>query len=475
MKHDISTPRIAPYARISDSDEERAPGLDRQLRTVMPLIASRGGDPTHEYVDNDKSAFKEDVIRDEGFEPWLADFIAGENDGIAAFDLDRLFRQPLDLERVIKAYCHAYRKQGRQKPVLWLPAMSLDLTDEDGQTIARMLVAVANQASAKTSKRIVTFYRDEALKGKIFSPYPAFYRNKDGSINEDKAVIAHKAIADVFAGIRPTTIAEEWRKNGITTARGGRVVSETVRRILIAPGIAGLAVYKGEILLHDNGEPIEREDGGLIDVATWRALCELLKPRRDRNRPTKGLLSRTLRCGRCGSYMVHMRKNDTFFTYNCRSQDSGGCGLTAISGPRLEEQITCLVLAYLDQPIEAAEPEVAPGTARLDEVTAKIAELMTAYRAGDMSGSIVFPSIKELEDEQKKLRSQVAQQVRKAKHVTSAAEEWPTLALERKQAILDELFEAIVIAPAKNVRIKGVQTVYDENRVTVVWRQPSKS
>lgn len=474
MKQDVSTTLVAPYARISDSDEQRAPGLDRQLRTVMPLIASRGGDPTHEYIDNDKSAFKEDVIRDEGFEPWLADFIAGKNDGIAAFDLDRLFRQPLDLERVIKAYCHAYRKQGRQKPVLWLPSMSLDLTDEDGQTIARMLVAVANQASAKTSKRIVTFYRDEALKGKIFSPYPAFYRNKDGSINEDRAVIAHKAIADVFAGIRPTAIAEEWRKLGITTARGGRVVSETVRRILIAPGVAGLAVYKGEILLDDNGEPIERDDGGLIDVDTWRALCELLKPRRDRNRPTKGLLSRTLRCGRCGSYMVHMRKSDTFFTYNCRSQDSGGCGLTAISGPRLEQQITGLVLAYLDQPIELPKSEPNAGTARLKEVESKIAELMTSYRTGEMSGSTVFPSIKQLEDEQRELRVKVAQRVRAERTTTTASLEWPALAFERKQAVLDELFEAIVIAPAKQVRMKGVQTKYDPERVTVFWKSAKK-
>jgi hypothetical protein len=133
------------------------------------------------------------------------------------------------------------------------------------------------------------------------------------------------------------------------------------------------------------------------------------------------------------------------------------------------------VLAYLDQPIEAPESDSAPDTARLDEVTAKIAELMAAYRAGEMSGSIVFPSIKELEDEQKKLRSQVAQHVRKAKQVTSAAEEWPTLPPDRKQAILEELFEAIVIAPAEGVREKGRQTKYNENRVTVVWRQPITS
>ncbi|MEZ0111667.1 site-specific DNA recombinase [Catenulispora sp. EB89] len=470
MKRDNSTPLVTPYARISDTDEERAPGLDRQLRSVLPLIEARGGVATREYIDNDKSAYKPEVIRDEGFEPWLQDFIAAKNDGIAGWDLDRIFRQPTDLERVIKAYCDAYFKQKRPKPVLWLPSMSIDLTDEDGQMIARMLVNIANHSSAKTVKRVTNFYRDEALRGNVFSNYPAFYRNADGSINEDKAVITTKAIADVFAGMRPTAIAEEWREKCITTARGGRVTGETVRRILIAPGIAGLAVYKKELLLDKEGQRVKRADGGLIDVPTWEALCELLKPKPDRRRPTRGLLSRVLRCGRCGSKLVRAPKSDHYFTYNCQSKDAGGCAGLGISGPRLDQQITALVLAYLDQPIEASEPEVAPDTTRLDEVTAKITELMTAYRAGEMSGSLVFPSIKELEDEQKTLRSQVARQVRKTRQVTSVAEEWPTLAFDRKQAILDELFEAIVIAPAHGVREKGRQTTYDENRVTVVWR-----
>jgi hypothetical protein len=168
--------------------------------------------------------------------------------------------------------------------------------------------------------------------------------------------------------------------------------------------------------------------------------------------------------------LVRAPKGDHYFTYNCQSKDAGGCAGLGISGPRLDTQITDLVLAYLDQPIEVLEEETVDHSERLNEIAAKMAELMAAYRAGEMSGSIVFPSIKELEDEQKKLRSQVAQQVRKTKHVTSAAEEWPALPLDRKQAILDELFEAIVVAPAKNFRAKGVQTTYDENRVTVVWR-----
>ena len=434
---------------------------------MHPLIASRGGVATRDYLDNDKSAYKPEVIRNEGFEPWLRDFIDNKTDGIAGWDLDRIFRQPTDLERVIKAYCHAHFKEGRPKPILWLPSMTLDLTDADGQTIARMLVAVANQSSAKTVKRVTDFYRDEALKGNIHSNYPAFYRNPDGSINPERAVIALKAIEDTFLGVRPTAVATEWREHGITTARGGRVTGETVRRILIAPGIAGLAVYRREILLDKDGKPIKRNDGGLIDEATWRALCEKLKTTPGRlRRPTKALCSKRARCGLCGSGMVRTRKSDTFFTYSCRSVDSGGCAKVAISGPQLDKQITALVLAYLDQPIDAPEEKPFEGQTRLDELSAKIAELMSAYRSGELSGSVVFPSIKELEDEQHALQAQAAKYVRMKRKITTAADEWDHIGLERQQAILDEIFEAIVIMPAS--KPKGGK--YEEARVKPVWR-----
>ncbi|MEV8545633.1 recombinase family protein [Streptomyces sp. NPDC051572] len=462
--------RVSPYARISDTDEERAPGIDRQLRTVHPLIASRDAVLTRDYTDNDKSAYKPEVFRDD-FEAWLTDFIDDKNDGIAAWDLDRVFRQNTDLERVIKAYCDSYLKQKRPKPVLWLPSMTLDLTDPDGQTIARMLVAVANQSSAKTVKRVTDFYRDEALKGKIYSNYPAFYRNKDGSINAEKAVITFKAIEDVFAGVRPTAIADEWRTKNITTARGGRVNGESVRRILIDPGIAGLAVYRKELLIGEDGKPIKRADGGLTDETTWRALCKELETKPGRRRkPTRALLSKFLRCGLCGSRMVRTRKTDTYFTYSCQSVDAGGCARVAISGPKLDKQITALVLAYLNQPIEAVEEKPFEGQARLDEVAAKIAELMSAYRAGGLSGSVVFPMIKDLEDEQKVLQSQAAKHVRIKRKVTTAADEWDDIGLERQQAIIGEVFEVIVIMPASNPK----SGVYEAERAKPVWRSPEQ-
>jgi hypothetical protein len=165
--------------------------------------------------------------------------------------------------------------------------------------------------------------------------------------------------------------------------------------------------------------------------------------------------------------MVRTRKTDTYFMYGCQSVDAGGCARVAISGPRLDKQITALVLAYLSQPIDAVEEKPFEGQVRLDEVTVKISELMTAYRTGAMSGSIVFASIKELEDEQKVLQAQAAKHVRMKRKVTTAADEWDHIGLERQQAIIGEIFEVIVIMPASNP--KG--GVYEAERAKPVWRR----
>lgn len=459
--------RVSPYARISDTDEERAPGIDRQLRIIHPIIAPRGAVATRDYIDNDKSAFKPNVVRDD-FEAWLQDFIDNKTDGMAVYDVDRAFRQPMDLERVIQAY-EAAAKKGRPT-IFWTRSASFDLTTGDGQAMIRVLVTFANKSSKDTVRRVSDFYRDHALNGKIYNNYPSFYRNKDGSINEERAAIVLKAVEDVMAGVRPTAIAADWRSQGISLARGGHIAGETVRRILISPSIAGYAVYRRELLLDDEGKPIKRLDGGLIDETTWLILCDKLKttPGR-RNRPTKALLSKKIRCGLCGSSMVRIRKSDTWFGYACRSEDSGGCAKVAISGPRLDKQITDLVLAYLNEPLETEEHAPFDGQRRLDEIASKIAELMAAYRSGELSGSLVFPSIKELEDEQKALQTQAAKHARTNRRITTAADEWEHIGLERQQAIIDEIFETIVIMPAAKGGKKGV---YDEERVKPEWRSP---
>lgn len=456
--------RVSPYARISDTDEERAPGVDRQLRIVHPAIEQRGGKPTRDYVDNNKSAFDPGVYRDD-FEQWLQDFEANRTDGIAAYDVDRVFRQPMDLERTIKAYVVAAKK-GRPT-VFWVKDGSFDLTSTDGQAMIRVLVTFSNKSSGDTARRTTDRYRDEALQGRTYTNYPAFGWNMDGTLN-GHAPLRRQAIQDVAAGVRSLTgIAEQWRNAGILTVRGKQWRQSAVRRMVLAPRNAGFVVYQEQMLHDADGLPIKGTWEPLIDEETWRAACAAINGRAKRSpRRTKSLLSGIAVCGKCGYGMVRVNRGNGRYSYGCRSRDSGGCASVAINGNRLDEQIIGLVKAYLRGRKIEAKDDLFPGEARLEEVGSKIAELMAAYRTGDLPGSVVFPNIKELRSEQQELQAAKDQHTGKQHRAMTVEGMWPEGDLEKQRAICRELFEAIVIAPC------GRTGLYEEDRVEPIWREP---
>lgn len=454
--------RVSPYGRISDSEEERAPGIDRQLRIVYPLIKRNGGTPTREYIDNDKSAFKVGVVRDEGFEPWLQDFIDNKTDGVAAFDLDRLWRQPMDLERVIRAYCHAYFMEGRPKPVLWLPSMSIDLTDEDGQFIARTLCNVANQASGKTVKRVQSFYLDEAKKGKVYNVRAPMGRNKDDSINEAEAELLRWAKNEAFAGIPPTRMAEELRARGFTTKNGGRITGNGLRKMLLNPANAGIAVYKGKPLRDESGNYILRQCEPIWSIEEHELLTETLSSRGVGRKPAKSLCGGIAVCGRCGYGMVRMPRKNGRYSYNCRSKDSGGCASVSINGNRLDAMITELITRLLkDQEVEQSND--VPGAARLAEIAQQRQAALDMWASKQISDGDFLAMKDKLDEERKTLQVQVNQVRRRKRATLNVAEEFPNLPVLKQRAIIKTFIKAIVIAPAKD------NYSYDPSRISIVY------
>jgi hypothetical protein len=157
--------------------------------------------------------------------------------------------------------------------------------------------------------------------------------------------------------------------------------------------------------------------------------------------------------------------------YMCRSTDSGGCAKVSIKGPELDDQIRDLVLAYTKgREIETHE-EPWTGQERLDTVTSKIAELMEQYRTEQLSGSIVFPQVKQLEDEQRQLQANRGQYTRTTKKATTIPGEWPDWDMDERRAVIQSVLEAVVIKP-------GGQGGwgYRPERVVPVWsEEPSRS
>jgi hypothetical protein len=102
------------------------------------------------------------------------------------------------------------------------------------------------------------------------------------------------------------------------------------------------------------------------------------------------------------------------------------------------------------------------GQARLDEVNAKVTELMEEYRTG-LSGSIVFPMIRRLEDERNELQAEQANFTKmKARKQVTLTGEWDDLDLHEKRAVIQSVIEAVVIRPT------GRTGLYDSSRVDVI-------
>ena len=421
----------------------------------------RGWTLADTYVNNDVSAYQPKVVRPD-FERMLADLEAGAIQGIAVYDLDRLARQPADLERIISIY--------DRKPLVFATVQGdIDLSTPDGHTMARVMVAFANKASMDTARRVARQKLEKATNGIGFSNYRPFGWNEDRlTLNEPEAEILRQAARDVFVGTGLFVICGHLNRKGIRTVRGNIWKTHAMRRVLRAPRIAGFAVYQGELLTDSAGNPVRGKWQPILDEETWRAVDSILGNTKSRvERKPGGLLTNIARCGKCGTGMIVARKKGTFY-YLCRSTDSGGCAGVGISGPRLDAQIKALLSAYLDEEIQAPQP-VWEGQARLGEVSAKIAELMEQYRTG-LSGSIVFPMIRRLEDERNDLQTEQASfnKIKARKQVTFAGE-WDDLDLYAKREIIQSVIEAVVIRPT------GRTGLYDPTRVDVIPLQCNQS
>jgi DNA invertase Pin-like site-specific DNA recombinase len=70
--------------------------VQRQVEDCRKLASERGWVVAEEYVDNDVSAYS--GKRRPSYQRMLADMAAGERDAVIVYNLDRLHRQPAELE-----------------------------------------------------------------------------------------------------------------------------------------------------------------------------------------------------------------------------------------------------------------------------------------------------------------------------------------------------------------------------------------
>jgi len=152
-----------------------------------------------EYFDNNLSASKRDVVRPE-YERLLSDIRQRRVDVVVVWDIDRLTRQPLQLEPFAET-CEA-------------AGMTEDIHTVSGPValpFARIRGAVVAEAARKTAERVARKKIELAQAGPYHGGSRPFGYERDGvTIREDEAVLIREAAQRILEG----SLTEQSRGTG---------------------------------------------------------------------------------------------------------------------------------------------------------------------------------------------------------------------------------------------------------------------
>ena len=202
--------KAAIYVRQSKDDKHDELGISRQRQQCIALCETKGW-PWAEYADNDTSATSRKPRK--AYRQMLTDIRSGAINAVVVYHLDRLHRQPIELEQFIDlADAHKLK--------LASVSGDVNLGTDNGRLIARITGAVARAEIERKSQRMKDRYAQDRELGKPYGAARAFGYTRDHHLDPAAAAAVREAYEAVLAGRSLYGIAQEWNAAGFTSARG---------------------------------------------------------------------------------------------------------------------------------------------------------------------------------------------------------------------------------------------------------------
>ena len=489
-----SVPTCDLYLRLSDLRTEEA--FDKRIAKLRALADAIGWEVFRVVIENDMtpsrdgkvrpaSAFKRRKIKTPsgrvelrvvrpGFREVLDDITTGRVNGLLAEDLDRTVRDPRDLEDLLDA-CEMTGASARSL------TGSLTLTNggtEAERSMARVMVAMANKASADTARRVADGRERNWGESYQGGPRPfGFVAATDTDphhrtllIVPDEAEIIRNAATDILdRGISLKAILRELRENNVPTSRGGQWNGRTLKQVLTKPAVAGLAVHKGKLKPAPWPAILERD--------VWERLCEKLNtppPSTNRGNEPKHLLTGIGKCGICNDgTTVKANGSGTL-----RGKKGYQCEKVAHIHRNIEHvdaAVEVLIIGYIDL---YAKDRLKPPTRKGIDVSALRAEAkrlrerkatqIRMHALGDLTDDELTTGMRTIRDRLSVVEAQI--------HASSepdpiaefrdkpAEAVWKSLTLPRKRAVVKLLVD-VTLKPTSR-RGPG----FDPDSLSIVWR-----
>jgi DNA invertase Pin-like site-specific DNA recombinase len=488
------------------ADDEKA--VSRQRQDCEAVCRAKGWSWT-EYPDNDRSAtnFKPRPK----YQLMLDQIRAGKVDAVVVWDLDRLHRQPIELEYFMKL-------ADERRLKLATATGDCDLATDNGRLFARIKGAVAmsevERKSARQKRASKQMAETDARPWWPSRPFgytadPDPTTKKWWTVKRDpstKVIIAvnkirkhpkeAKLLKDAYtafnAGATIRSIATGWNRDGIASPRGKRWTGSAVHALLASARNAGLREYNGELVKGADGAPKKGTWPAIVTEAVWRQAHGKLKDPKRRIRTNAGrkyLLSGIARCGVCAKGW-----KDKDGVYHEPADVALGTGINSRGlrqyacvhcyrinrhGGKVDDLVTDRVVWRLSRPdavklLESDEQDVDTAALREDRralndrlvqlgkdfATADPAFVQSAL--ADINGKLA--AINDVLEAPAKV--DIYEGVIGAKDVRKA---FTGLDLGRQRTIVDALM-TITVKPVG----KRTGAVFDEDAIDLVWRVPVK-
>ncbi|WP_431040748.1 recombinase family protein [Streptomyces sp. P1-3] len=417
--------RPGAYLRISSDRFGLEAGVDRQLEDAEDTRARLQWGPFAKvYRENDTSAFKKKkVVKSDGSIDWmvirpqfrqlLADLDSGVIDGVIFYDLDRLVRQPRDLEDLIDIVEYV------QRPVVGATGGRMNLINDSDRHMARMMCVMALKSSEDTSRRVARMHLATAQEGKIQGriAYGWIRKGTDkGKLLPHEADLVAHIFDECLSGETAYSIATKLNKDGVCPPAARQWSSTMINKMLRNPRYAGMVSYSGKhrvdaskewdgwslVLFDDDGHPLLGCWDPIVTPKAWSQVQFELQLRRQKRGIPEGksrnpivvkyLLSGILKCGRGLVGAQFGRKNGKKVPgYRCPPSAHGGCAGTYIAAKATEQAISEGMNAFLTQ-LLACPAEDPPGDpdklrtmrADLDRESARKQDLMHRWTDGTL-------------------------------------------------------------------------------------------
>lgn len=364
--------RCAVYLRVSLDATGEQLAVQRQRGDCLKIAKQRGWRVVAEYVDNSISASDKRKARP-GYDQLVAAFKAGEFDALVCWDLDRLTRQPRQLEDWIDA-------AAERGLILVTANGEADLSTDNGRLFARIKASVARAEVERKAVRQRSAAAQRAEHGKPPLGTRLTGYTTSGELVAYEAAIVRQVFGRFIEGDSLRSLAAWLTESAIPARRGRPWNPSSLRTMLTNPRYAGRAIYQGkETGKTGSWEPI-------VDDETFSLVqSRLADPRRKTNRlgtDRKHLGAGLYECGLCGTKLVSWSGN----RYRCPA----GCLTRSQRG--IDAAVIVVIRKRLAQPdlAELLAPAESSQAKQLGEETkrirARLVKINDDYDAGHIDG-----------------------------------------------------------------------------------------